>query len=61
MRTGEANTFERLIEAHQSMVFSIALRMLGQRGEAEEVAQDVFLELHDVRNRLDGDEHARAG
>jgi RNA polymerase sigma-70 factor (ECF subfamily) len=37
--------FEQLIDEHQSMVFSLALRMTGDRGLAEEIAQDVFLEL----------------
>src|ERR1700752_1966976 len=37
--------FEQLVDEHQSMVFSLALRMTGDRGLAEEVAQDVFLEL----------------
>ncbi len=35
-----------LMLEHQSMVFSIALRILGDRSSAEEAAQDVFLELH---------------
>jgi RNA polymerase sigma-70 factor, ECF subfamily len=42
---------------HQSMVFSIALRILGDRFLAEEVAQDVFLELHAKRDELDSGEH----
>ena len=37
--------FERLFDEHQSMVFSLALGMTGDRGLAEEIAQDVFLEL----------------
>ena len=37
--------FERLVDEHQSMVFSLAWRMTGDRGLAEEIAQDVFLEL----------------
>jgi RNA polymerase sigma-70 factor (ECF subfamily) len=36
---------EQLIEEHQSMVFSLAWRMTGDRGLAEEIAQDTFLEL----------------
>ena len=32
--------------AYQHRVFSIALRMLADRGEAEEVAQEVFLRVH---------------
>jgi RNA polymerase sigma-70 factor (ECF subfamily) len=40
------DTFEELIEKHQSMVFSMAYAFLRDRCAAEEVAQDVFLELH---------------
>ncbi len=42
---------------HQSMVFSIALRILGDRFLAEETAQDVFLELHAKFGELDGENH----
>ena len=42
---------------HQSMVFSIALRILGDRSAAEEAAQDVFLELHAKLAELESDEH----
>ena len=42
---------------HQSMVFSIALRILGDRSAAEEAAQDVFLELHAKLSDLLSDEH----
>ena len=39
------------------MVFSIALRILCDRFLAEEVAQDVFLELHAKRDELASDQH----
>ena len=39
------------------MVFSIALRILGDRSAAEEAAQDVFLELHGKLGELDSDAH----
>ena len=39
------------------MVFSIALRMAGDRGAAEEIAQDVFLELHAKLGELATAEH----
>jgi RNA polymerase sigma-70 factor (ECF subfamily) len=42
---------------HQSMVFSIALRILGDRFLAEETAQDVFLELHAKLDELASDDH----
>ena len=49
--------FRKLIEAHQRMVFSIALRILGDYATAEEVAQDVFLELYRSGERLESDDH----
>jgi len=51
--------FERLVDEHQSMVFSLALRMTGDRGLAEEIAQDVFLELDRHLGKLESEEHAR--
>ena len=58
MRENEEE-FRGLVEQHQSMVFSIALRILGDRGAAEEVAQDVFVELHGSLGRLESGEHVR--
>jgi RNA polymerase sigma-70 factor (ECF subfamily) len=49
--------FRVLMLDHQSMVFSIALRILGDRSAAEEAAQDVFLELHAKLRELESDEH----
>ena len=46
LRRGKAEAFETLVVTYQHRVFSIALRMLGDRGEAEEVAQEVFLRVH---------------
>ncbi len=54
-----ASEFRRLVEEHQRMVYSIALRMLGDTGAAEEVAQDVFLELHGALGRMESEEHVR--
>jgi RNA polymerase sigma-70 factor (ECF subfamily) len=40
------------------MVFSIAWRMTGDRGLAEEIAQDVFLELDRNLGRIESADHA---
>ncbi|HVN93989.1 MAG TPA: sigma-70 family RNA polymerase sigma factor [Terracidiphilus sp.] len=50
--------FERLFDEHQSMVFSLALRMTGDRGLAEEIAQDVFLELDRNLAKIESAQHA---
>jgi RNA polymerase sigma-70 factor, ECF subfamily len=48
--------FRDVVETHQRMVFSLALRVTGEYGAAEEVAQDVFMELHRSAGKLaDGD------
>jgi RNA polymerase sigma-70 factor, ECF subfamily len=49
--------FRTLMLEHQSMVFSIALRILGDRSAAEEAAQDVFIELHAKLGTLASDQH----
>jgi len=38
--------FAQIVRLHQSMVFSIAQHFLADRSAAEELAQDVFLQLH---------------
>ncbi len=50
--------FEQLVDEHQSMVFSLALRMTGDRGLAEEIAQDVFLELDRHLSKIESSAHA---
>ena len=55
----ESGEFRRLIEVHQRMVFSLALRVTGEHGAAEEVAQDVFLELHRGGEKLESEDHIR--
>jgi len=50
--------FERLFDEHQSMVFSLALRMTGDRGLAEEIAQDVFMELDRHIAKIESAQHA---
>ena len=39
-------TFEALVLAHQDRCYSIALRMLGDPGAAEEAAQDAFVRAY---------------
>ena len=43
---GDRNAYQHLIEAHQSRVFHLALRLLGNEREAEDAAQDAFLQAY---------------
>jgi RNA polymerase sigma-70 factor (ECF subfamily) len=42
-QAGDAGAFERLSGAYADRLFMLLLRLLGDRGEAEDVAQDVML------------------
>ena len=46
LRQGDRRAFEDLVIAYQHRVFGVALRMLGNRAEAEEIAQETFLRAH---------------
>ena len=43
---GEQHAVRHLVEKDQNYVFTIAMRVLNSREEAEEVAQDVFLKVY---------------
>src|SRR5215470_13440153 len=51
--------FVQAVRRYQSMVFSIALHFLADRGAAEELAQDVFLQLHGTLPTLQSEEHVK--
>ena len=45
--------FERLVEEHQIPVFNLCYRMLGDRVEAEDAAQEAFIKGFRARDRYD--------
>jgi RNA polymerase sigma-70 factor, ECF subfamily len=49
--------FADLVRRHQGMVFSIALHFLGDYSAAEELAQDVFVQLHKNLAGLQSEAH----
>src|SRR6266850_2792969 len=59
LRAGEPRAFEELVTVYQHRVFGVALRMLGSRAEAEEIAQEVFLRAYRAVTDFRGD--ARLG
>ena len=55
LRRGDVAAFEELVIAYQHRVFGVALRMLGNRAEAEEIAQETFLRAHRALADFRGD------
>src|SRR5258708_29945696 len=45
VRQGDAQAFEVIDERHATAAFSLAYRMTGRRGAAEDVVQEAFLSL----------------
>ncbi len=56
----ELPEFGDLVRSHQSMVFSIACHFVRDRAVAEELAQDVFLQLHRALPSLQSEAHVVA-
>jgi RNA polymerase sigma-70 factor (ECF subfamily) len=55
---GRLPDFAKLVREHQAMVFSIALHYLHDHSAAEELAQEVFLQLHSNLGAIRSAEHA---
>ena len=46
LRAGDRRAFEELVRTQQHRVYGLALRMLGDPAEAQDVAQEAFLRAH---------------
>lgn len=46
LRAGDQRAFEELVRTYQNRVFGLMLRMIGNRQEAEDLAQEVFMTVH---------------
>lgn len=54
---GDQCAFEQIVRQHQGMVFSMACHFLRDRSLAEELAQEVFLNLHQNLRSIKSPEH----
>lgn len=52
---GDVNAYATLVERYKQLVFTLSMRMLKQREEAEEIAQDVFLKAFQKLQSFKGD------
>ena len=59
VRAGDVAAFAGLVREHQRMVYSLGLRMLRNRAAAEDLTQEVFIQLHERIATLDTATHAR--
>ncbi len=53
VRSGDAEAFRELFEKHQRAIVNFAYHFVGNRPRAEEIAQDVFLQIHRAAGRYE--------
>lgn len=56
-KAGDHDAFAVLVEEHEAMVFGLAYHYFGDRGKAEEVAQEVFLQLYRSLGAIESESH----
>ena len=52
---GDTNAFAQLVDRYKDLVFTLAMRMMKNREEAEEVSQDTFIKVYKSLHKFKGD------
>ena len=55
IKKGDPNAFKQLFEQYQHFVYNICYRMIGNREEAEDTTQDVFIKIYHSIGKFRGD------
>jgi RNA polymerase sigma-70 factor (ECF subfamily) len=55
IRNGNTVAFSDLVDDHKDLVYTLCIRMLGNREDAEEVSQDVFIKVFTALRNFKGD------
>ncbi|MCT4628587.1 sigma-70 family RNA polymerase sigma factor [Winogradskyella sp.] len=55
INNGDTKAYAQLVDRYKDLVYTLALRMLKRREEAEEVAQDTFIKVFKSLNKFKGD------
>jgi len=56
---GDQDAFGELVQLHQSAVFNVAYRMLGNRQDAEDAAQEAFVRAYNAFDTFDAERPLR--
>ena len=51
---GDTNAFSVLVDRYKDLVFTLAIRMVKNREEAEEVSQDTFIKVYKSLSKFKG-------
>jgi RNA polymerase sigma-70 factor (ECF subfamily) len=57
---GDTECFRPLVQRYQRIAFSVALRMLGSRADAEDICQQAFVDAFAALDRFSGEGRANA-
>src|SRR5262245_55107425 len=55
LKQRDENAFTEVVRLYQHRVFNLVLRMLGDRAEAEDLAQDIFLTVYRTVDQFRGE------
>lgn len=55
LQTGSETAFRQFVETYQSKVFTLAFRLIGNRDEADDIAQEVFMEVYQTIGQFRGE------
>jgi RNA polymerase sigma-70 factor (ECF subfamily) len=55
LKAGSEMAFRQFVETYQTRVYNLAFRLLGDRDEADDVAQEVFAEVYETIGQFRGE------
>ena len=55
IKNGDTNAYAKLVDRYKDLVYTLAIRMLKNREEAEEIAQDTFIKVFKSLDKFNGD------
>ncbi|GAB3553771.1 RNA polymerase sigma factor [Spirosoma fluminis] len=55
LQTGSETAFRQFVETYQKKVYNLAFRLVGDRDEADDIAQEVFVEVYQTIRQFRGD------